>query len=93
MTLKRALDDLEVGVLVNNVGMGLSFSELSSIEDGSLLNDIVNCNALSMAKMCHLVLPQMIERKKGIVINVGSMTGTIPTPLVLMYGATKVKIK
>lgn len=88
--LKNELSNLEVGVLVNNVGMSLEFNELSKIDNEYLLNDIVNCNALSMARMCHLVLPKMVEKRKGIIINVGSMTGCIPTPLALMYGATKV---
>ena len=38
---------------------------------------------------CHYVLPQMVERQEGIVINIGSSSGTIPEAEFGAYGATK----
>lgn len=38
---------------------------------------------------CHYVLPQMVERHQGIVINIGSSSGTIPEDMSGAYGATK----
>ena len=38
---------------------------------------------------CHYVLPQMVERQEGIVINIGSSSGTIPESEFGAYGATK----
>lgn len=88
--IKRELGQLQVGLLVNNVGTasgcGLFFNKMKE-ED---INDNVNCNMLSMAKMCHIVLPQMIERRKGVIINIGSVTAAAPTPLLALYGGTKV---
>jgi len=38
---------------------------------------------------CHYVLPQMVERHSGVVINIGSSSGTIPEDMFGAYGATK----
>jgi len=38
---------------------------------------------------CHYVLPQMVERSQGVVINIGSSSGTIAEDLFGGYGATK----
>ena len=38
---------------------------------------------------CHYVLPQMVERGDGVVINIGSSSGTIPEDMSGAYGATK----
>lgn len=87
--IENELTKLEVGILVNNVGMVVA-SEFCAIKDENSLNQIVNCNVVSMLRMCHIVLPQMIKRKRGIVINVGSIASVLPTPLIAVYGATKV---
>ncbi len=42
-----------------------------------------------MARMTHLILPQMLQRKHGLILNIGSIAGAFPTPLATIYGATK----
>lgn len=58
--------------------------------DEANVRGIINCNIMSMARMCHIVLPQMVRRKSGVIINIGSIASTLPTPLLTIYGATKV---
>jgi len=41
-------------------------------------------------QMTRIVLPQMLERKKGAIINISSLSGAIPTPLLTVYSGTKV---
>lgn len=41
--------------------------------------------------MCQIVMPGMVERKKGVVINVSSTAADIPSPMLSIYGASKVK--
>ncbi len=90
-TVKSELSKLQIGLLVNNVGTAIGGGfRLSDFEDEKHVNDNINCNIISMARMCHMVLPEMIRRKKGVIINIGSVTGTAPTPLLALYGATKV---
>lgn len=89
--IRKELEGLEVGVLINNVGMAIGFAMLySDIKEEKEIHDIINCNVMSMARMCHLILPQMIQRKKGVVVNVGSLAGNVATPMATIYGATKV---
>ncbi|XP_039365673.1 very-long-chain 3-oxoacyl-CoA reductase-like isoform X1 [Mauremys reevesii] len=64
-----------------------NFLDIPNIE--KTLSDIVNCNTLSVAKMTRMVLPQMLTRKKGIIINLSSEVGRHPQPLVTVYSATK----
>jgi 17beta-estradiol 17-dehydrogenase / very-long-chain 3-oxoacyl-CoA reductase len=40
--------------------------------------------------MTQIILPQMVERKKGVIINVSSLAAVIPAPLLTVYGASKV---
>lgn len=43
--------------------------------------------------MTRIVLPGMVERRRGLVINLSSLSSTIPAPLLAVYGATKVILK
>ena len=85
---------LEIGMLINNVGMittNFPGSFVGTKEDKEI-HDLINCNIMSMARMCRMVLPQMIQRRKGVIINVGSVAALMPTPLETLYGASKVHI-
>ncbi|KAM9312171.1 very-long-chain 3-oxoacyl-CoA reductase-B-like [Gastrophryne carolinensis] len=54
------------------------------------INDMLNCNVQSMLQMIRIVLPRMVQRKKGLIINVSSEAGVRPLPLNSLYSATKV---
>ncbi|XP_031568031.1 very-long-chain 3-oxoacyl-CoA reductase-B-like [Actinia tenebrosa] len=87
--LEEKLKDLEIGILVNNVGVGDScpdFFLMSSVQDDLKM---LNVNVLSVVMMMHIILPGMVSRKKGLVINVSSVAGSMPMPLIATYSATK----
>ncbi|KAF6213580.1 hypothetical protein GE061_011301 [Apolygus lucorum] len=90
--IRKEVGNVEVGVLVNNVGMGYVhpeyFHELESHQQ-HIYQGIVNCNVVSAVRMCQYVLPAMISRKKGLIINVSSMLSEIPAPFISLYGGTK----
>jgi len=52
---------------------------------------MINTNLVSMVEMTALVLPGMLERRKGGIINISSAAGLAPTgsPLLALYSATK----
>lgn len=39
--------------------------------------------------MTKIVLPQMVERGTGVIINISSLSAVTPTPLISVYAATK----
>ena len=80
--LRMELSNLPVGVLVNNVGMSYGSGPfMEKIESGDQLNDIINCNVMSMVRMTHIILPNMVKRKNGLIINVGSIASVGSTPM------------
>ncbi|CAG7824358.1 unnamed protein product, partial [Allacma fusca] len=93
--IKESIEGLDVGVLINNVGMSIDkpnrFLECELHCEGSekFLKDILFCNVFPVTLMTRLVLPGMISRKRGVVVNVGSLLGVVPTPFAAAYSATK----
>ena len=45
-----------------------------------------------MVQMTSLVLPGMVARKKGVILNIASAAGKSPMPLLTLYSATKVEM-
>jgi hypothetical protein len=50
---------------------------------------LIQCNIVSVNEMTRLILPQMVERKKGAVINLSSLSAAMCTPLLSVYSGTK----
>lgn len=76
-----------VDVLVNNAGLGRMdrpFAE-ATLED---IESTVQTNVTALMIATRAVLPGMIERRQGHVVNIGSMAGLYPLPSVT-YGASK----
>ncbi len=74
-------------VLVNNAGIEsiLPFTEQTE-ED---IHALVATNLDAPIQLCRLVLPGMLERRRGHVVNVASLSGKAPTPYNIVYAATK----
>jgi 3-hydroxy acid dehydrogenase/malonic semialdehyde reductase len=81
-------DYAEIDVLVNNAGLavGLDPAHEADADDWKVMID-TNCSGL--AYCTNAVLPGMVERRRGHVINLGSIAGTYPYPGGNVYGATK----
>uniref|UniRef100_A0A8D3A8M0 Hydroxysteroid (17-beta) dehydrogenase 12b n=1 Tax=Scophthalmus maximus TaxID=52904 RepID=A0A8D3A8M0_SCOMX len=89
--IEEGLAGLEIGVLVNNVGISYSYPEffLNLPDLDTFIDTMVNVNITSVCQMTRLVLPQMVERKKGAVLNISSGSGMYPVPLLTVYSASK----
>ncbi|KAI6162747.1 hypothetical protein EDD17DRAFT_1694684 [Pisolithus thermaeus] len=74
---------------VNNVGkshaMPTYFAETTEQEN----EEIVTINVDSMIRVTRAVLPGMVHRKRGLVFNVGSFAGQVPSPMLATYSGTK----
>ncbi|GAA5852455.1 hypothetical protein JCM5353_007370 [Sporobolomyces roseus] len=87
--LGKALESLDVGVLINNVGK--SYDEPTFFQDlpDQDMNDIVEINVNATLKVTKLVVPGMITRKRGLILTVGSFASLIPSPLLAVYSGSK----
>lgn len=78
---------ISVDVLVNNAGFGLhgTFVELPLQRQ----MEIIQVNVAALVELTGLFLPGMIQRKRGGILNVGSVAGFIPGPYMAIYYASK----
>ncbi|SNX84042.1 related to 17-beta-hydroxysteroid dehydrogenase [Melanopsichium pennsylvanicum] len=87
--LEHTVKDLNIGVLVNNVGkshnMPVAFAETTEEE----MEDIIEINVVSILRVSRMVIPGMVQRKKGLVLNLGSFAGQVTTPLLATYAGSK----
>ncbi|XP_054580616.1 very-long-chain 3-oxoacyl-CoA reductase [Eptesicus fuscus] len=89
--IKTSLAGLKIGVLVNNVGVAYEYPEffLEIPDLDNTIKKMITVNILSVCKMTRLVLPGMVERSKGVILNISSASGMFPVPLLTIYSATK----
>lgn len=80
-------DKLEVDLLINNAGLGDSGPFSESDPDRNKEMTVVNVEALTLVTR-HL-LPPMIAKHRGAILNVSSSAGFLPIPLSAVYAATK----
>jgi 3-hydroxy acid dehydrogenase/malonic semialdehyde reductase len=91
--VERALATLpanfaQVDVLVNNAGLalGLEPAHRASLDEWE---EMIDTNNRGLVTVTRQLLPGMVERGRGHVVNVGSVAGTYPYPGGNVYGATK----
>ena len=85
--VKKIGEDIAVDILVNNAGLGRALGSFwtADIED---IEKTVDTNVISALHMARAVLPGMVERGKGHIVNMSSVLALYPAPAAL-YGATK----
>jgi 3-hydroxy acid dehydrogenase/malonic semialdehyde reductase len=78
----------QVDVLVNNAGLalGLEPAHRASVDDWE---QMIDTNNRGLVVVTRQVLPGMVERGRGHVVNVGSVAAHYPYPGGNVYGATK----
>jgi uncharacterized protein len=78
---------ISVDILVNNAGFGLH-GEFSKMPLPRQL-EIIHVNVTALTELTGLFLPAMIERRRGGILNVGSVAGFLPGPNMAVYYASK----
>ncbi|XP_038381761.1 inactive hydroxysteroid dehydrogenase-like protein 1 isoform X1 [Canis lupus familiaris] len=87
--IREALKDKDIGILVNNVGVFYPYPQYFTQVSEDKLWDIINVNIAAASLMVHIVLPGMVERKKGAVVTISSGSCCKPTPQLAAYSASK----
>ena len=83
----RGSSSKHISILVNNAGF-------ATVEDFLAtplmrLEEMIFLHCTATVGLCHGLLPGMLKRRSGRVVNVASLVGVIPSPRAAVYGATK----
>jgi uncharacterized protein len=76
-----------VDVLVNNAGFG-DYGDFATANPEKMI-DMIELNVISLTRLTRLLLPGMLERGRGRILNVASVAAFQPGPLMAVYYATK----
>ncbi len=87
--LKAAIDDqrITVEILVNNAGFGVH--GLFHNADWKSTENMLNLNMMTVTHLTHLLLPEMLHRGHGKILNTASTAAFQPGPLMACYFASK----
>jgi 3-hydroxy acid dehydrogenase/malonic semialdehyde reductase len=85
-------DFLDVDVLVNNAGLALGLGPAQEA-DLDQWEQMVDTNIKGLMYCTRFILPGMVARNRGHIINLGSVAGNWPYPGGNVYGATKSFVK
>jgi short-subunit dehydrogenase len=77
----------QIDLLINNAGFGLQGSFAGT--DPATQLQLLEVNVVNLTHLTRLLLPGMIERKWGRILNVASIGGFVPGPLTATYSASK----
>jgi len=76
-----------VDVLINNAGIGdFEFFDKTEWENTERM---IQVNCIALAYLTHRLVPPMVQRGKGGIINVGSVASMVTIPTAVVYNATK----
>lgn len=78
----------DIDVLINNAGLALGV-EVADKADWSDWQTMIETNCLALAYMTRQILPGMVARNSGHIVNLGSIAGNYPYKGGNVYGASK----
>ncbi|EEU43160.1 uncharacterized protein NECHADRAFT_47054 [Fusarium vanettenii 77-13-4] len=87
--LAELIQGLDVGILINNVGQShsipVSFLDTAKEE----LQNIITINCIGTLRVTQTVAPILKQRKRGLILTMGSFGGWTPTPYLATYSGSK----
>ncbi len=92
-TVRIVLDTFgRIDILFNNAGFG-RLDWLESLDPANDIDSQIDANLRGLIQVTRAVLPSMLARRTGTIINMSSMAGLIPAPMYTIYAATKYGIR
>ncbi|KAE8023597.1 hypothetical protein FH972_009274 [Carpinus fangiana] len=90
--VEEGIRGLDVGILINNAGMAYPYKMYFHEVELEVIESIVEVNIDAATWVTRAVLPGMLKKKKGAILNIGSASSTFSYPLGAVYAATKAYI-
>uniref|UniRef100_A0A8C1PR93 3-ketoacyl-CoA reductase n=1 Tax=Cyprinus carpio TaxID=7962 RepID=A0A8C1PR93_CYPCA len=89
--IEKGLAGLEIGVLVNNVGISYSYPEffLHIPDLENFITTMINVNITSVCQVSRHKQRIGLLNAKGVILNISSASGMFPVPLLTIYSSTK----
>ncbi|KAF3767256.1 NAD(P)-binding protein [Cryphonectria parasitica EP155] len=87
--LAELVEGLDVAILINNVGQSHSIPTRFLETEKKELQDIVTINCLGTLKTTQVIAPGMVQRKRGLILTMGSFSGWMPIPYLATYSGSK----
>ncbi|KAH8880281.1 NAD(P)-binding protein [Thozetella sp. PMI_491] len=87
--LAEVVKGLDIGILINNVGQSHSIPVPFLETERTELQNIITINCLGTLKTTQIVAPILAQRKKGLILTLGSFAGWMPTPYLATYSGSK----
>lgn len=81
-----------IDILINNAGLALGLAPAYE-SDYNDWETMIETNVIGLVHLTYQILPGMVERNYGYIINLGSVAGTYPYKGGNVYGATKAFVK
>ncbi|MBF0777553.1 SDR family NAD(P)-dependent oxidoreductase [Streptococcus cuniculi] len=90
---QQMLADLpQIDILVNNAGLALGLEKFHDHDIADMVT-MIDTNVKGLLYVTHQILPSMVERDQGHVINIGSTAGIYAYAGAAVYAATKSAVK
>jgi NADP-dependent 3-hydroxy acid dehydrogenase YdfG len=86
--IEGALSGLDVDVLVNNAGLALGMASAQTAT-ADAWQTMIDTNVTGLVHCTRVLLPGMVARNRGHIVNLSSVAGTYPYPGGNVYGASK----
>lgn len=87
--VRKVLADKDVGVLVNNVEISYDHPEYFHELEEDRVEKLVRLNIDATNWMTHMVLPKMVGKRRGAIVNMSSAASLVPGPLLAAYSGAK----
>jgi NADP-dependent 3-hydroxy acid dehydrogenase YdfG len=89
--LETLCRDLEIDVLINSAGMAAGYGALHE-NDAQAVDAVLDVNLRAVLHLLRLVVPGMVARDRGHVVNIGSVNGRYAIGATPVYGAAKAAV-
>ncbi|KAI9677708.1 MAG: hypothetical protein M1829_002480 [Trizodia sp. TS-e1964] len=87
--LKDLIEGLDIAILINNVGKSHDIPVPFLLTPQQEMVDIITINCIATLKVTQIVASAMVQRKRGLILTMGSFGGLLPTPLLATYSGSK----